>query len=123
MGSGLGGRGQALPFASSLPSTDVVARGLGLLDHHPASGRIVESQMQTVSRGQQRGQHGIVADITQSKVDEPGAIPACGHETLKVVVLGANHEIVLSRVLADLRVGCPLQPQQRQLARPRKPRL
>ena len=101
----------------------VVTRNLGLLDHHHASGEIVEREMQPVSRGKQRGQHCIVADIAQCKVDEPGAISACGHETLKVVVLGTDHEVVLSRVSADLRVGRPLQPQQRQLAGARIPSL
>jgi len=65
----------------------------------------------------------LLTDIAQCKMDEPGAISACGHKTLKVVVLGTDHEIVLSRVRADLRVGRPLQPQQRQLAGARKPSL
>ena len=67
--------------------------------------------MQTVSRGQQRGQHCIVADIAQSKVDEPGAIPACGHETLKVVVLGADHEIEGVGVKSCLLPPPPLAPR------------
>ena len=67
--------------------------------------------MQTVSRGQQRGQHCIVADITQSKVDERGAIPACGHETLKVVVLGADHEIEGVGVKSCLLPPPPLAPR------------
>jgi len=48
-GQAWGFGGKALRFVSSLPSTDVTTRCLGLFDHHHANGMIVESPMQTVN--------------------------------------------------------------------------